>query len=71
LADITRKIFELAKLNNTVTDVTTEKYYKDKQGIAPRPLNSTLKLDKITGTGFTSVDWQDDLKSYIQKELSE
>ena len=70
-ADITRKIFELAKLNNTVTDVTTEKYYKDKQGIAPRPLNSTLKLDKITGTGFTSVDWQDDLKSYIQKELSE
>lgn len=68
-ADITRKIFELAKLNNTVTDTTTDEYYKNKDGIAPRPLQSTLNLAKIHATGFESRDWVDDLEQYIQKEL--
>src|SRR5690606_18525593 len=61
-ADITRKIFELAGLDNTVTDTTTTDYYAGKEGIAPRPLQSTLNLAKIQVTGFKSRDWTDDLK---------
>lgn len=67
-ADVTREIFEQAGIDQTVSDTTTQEYYKDKEGIAPRPLNSTLKLDKIQATGFKSVDWKEDLKKYIKKE---
>ncbi len=68
-AGITRKIYEFAHLGNSVTDTTTEEYYKGKENIAPRPLNSTLKLDKIQGTGFEPVNWEEDLKKYVEKEL--
>jgi dTDP-4-dehydrorhamnose 3,5-epimerase len=67
-ADITRKIFELAGYDNTVTDVTTEQYYEGKEGIAPRPLQSTLALDKIHAAGFASTAWHDALRDYITKE---
>jgi dTDP-4-dehydrorhamnose 3,5-epimerase len=69
-AAITRKIFEQAGLDNVVTDVTTENYYKGKEGIAPRPLQSTLDLTKLHASGFASRDWQEDLKAYIEKELA-
>lgn len=68
-ADITREIFRLAGYDKlSVTDVTTKEYYKDKSDIAPRPLLSTLNLDKIKSTGFQPRDWQDDLKSYISSQ---
>ncbi|MCA9301642.1 sugar nucleotide-binding protein, partial [Candidatus Saccharibacteria bacterium] len=68
--DITRTIFTILDRNDlTVTNVSTEEYYKDKSGIAPRPLNSTLGLTKIQSTGFVSRDWNDDLKEYIQSRL--
>lgn len=69
-ADITRKIYELAGLKNTVTDTTTAQYYAGKEGIAPRPLQSTLDLAKIKSVGFSTTDWQTDLKKYIEKENS-
>jgi dTDP-4-dehydrorhamnose 3,5-epimerase len=69
-ADITRKIFELAEFAQTVTDITTAEYYKDKESIAPRPLLSTLDLTRIQSSGFTSTDWEADLKNYIAKELN-
>ncbi|MDQ3123087.1 MAG: NAD(P)-dependent oxidoreductase [bacterium] len=69
-ADITRKIFDLAGYNNTVIDTTTAEYYAGKKDIAPRPLLSTLNLDKIHATGFDSKDWIEDLSRYIQKELA-
>ncbi len=68
--DITRKIFELGNFDLKVTDTTTAEYFADKEGIAPRPLQSTLSLDKIQATGFTSQDWQDALKEYLAKELA-
>jgi dTDP-4-dehydrorhamnose 3,5-epimerase len=68
-ADITRKIYELAGLPNTVTNATTVEYYAGKLGIAPRPLQSTLDLSKIKATGFTPKDWETDLSDYINKEL--
>ncbi len=68
-ADITRSIFEFAGHTNlTVTDTTTAEYFAGKEDIAPRPLRSALDLSKIHQTGFTSHTWQDDLKTYIQKE---
>jgi len=70
-ADITRIIFKEAGFKQlTVTDTTTAEYFADKEGIAPRPLQSTLDLRKIQATGFVSTDWHDDLKEYIKKELS-
>jgi dTDP-4-dehydrorhamnose 3,5-epimerase/reductase len=68
-ADITRKIFELSGHKElTVTNTTTAEYFASKENIAPRPLHSTLDLGKLTATGFTSRDWYDDLRDYIQKE---
>ena len=69
-SDITREIFELADMPCTVTDVTTEEYFKGKEDIAPRPLQSTLDLSRIQSTGFASTDWQNALKNYIEKELA-
>ena len=65
-ADITREIYKLAGLSNTVTDTSTAEYFAGKEGIAPRPLQSTLDLTKIKATGFTPNNWQDDLKRYRQ-----
>ena len=70
-AEITRQIFELAGYQNlTVTDTTTAEYFAGKEGIAPRPLQSTLDLAKIEATGFTSTNWQTDLKNYIESNQS-
>jgi len=69
-AEVTRQIFADAGFDLAVTDTTTEEYYKGKENIAPRPLNSTLKLDKIVATGFQPKEWKEDLKAYIEKELS-
>lgn len=68
-ADITRQIFADAGYNElTVTDTTTAEYFADKPEASPRPLQSTLALDKLAGTGFASNDWKTDLKSYIEQE---
>jgi dTDP-4-dehydrorhamnose 3,5-epimerase len=69
-AEITRIIFEMMNIKNTVIDITTVEYYKGKDGIAPRPLNSVLSLDKIHNTGFESKDWKQELKKYINEETS-
>jgi dTDP-4-dehydrorhamnose reductase len=70
-AGITRVIFKQAGYDLNVTDTTTKEYYEGKTGIAPRPLRSTLSLDKLEGTGFKPTDWQEDLAKYIDKEAAE
>lgn len=67
-ADITRAIFKEAGFEQNITDTTTAEYYTGKEGIAPRPLKSTLDLSKLHATGFQSTDWNIDLAKYIQKE---
>ncbi len=67
-ADITRQIFQAAGYDLAVTDTTTAEYYANKPGIAPRPLQSTLALDKIQAAGFTPPDWRTDLKRYISDQ---
>ncbi len=72
-ADITRRIFQLARRDDLiVTNTTTAKYFAGKDGIAPRPLGSNMSLNKLHSTGFSSHDWTHELKDYIlnQKEFS-
>ncbi len=66
--DIAQKVYELTDHTPLkVTGVTTSEYYADKTGVAPRPLESTLSLDKIEATGFNPRDWEDALKEYMKE----
>jgi dTDP-4-dehydrorhamnose 3,5-epimerase len=67
-ADVTRETFRLGGYDLQVTDTTTAEYFAGKEGVAPRPLNSVLNLDKLHATGFLSRDWREDLAEYINKE---
>jgi len=65
-AEIAKEIYKLSgSSDKDITPVTTEEYYKGKSEIAPRPSKSTLKLDKIEGTGFYPRDWHEALKEYL------
>ncbi|KKW01922.1 MAG: dTDP-4-dehydrorhamnose reductase [Candidatus Saccharibacteria bacterium GW2011_GWC2_48_9] len=67
-AEIASEVYSLSgKSSSDVTPVTTEEYYKDKEGIAPRPLQSTLNLAKIKATGFTPREWKQALNEYLQQ----
>ena len=67
-AAIAKEVYEISgKSANDVTPVTTAEYYAGKEGIAPRPLQSTLNLDKIRGTGFVPRDWEIALNEYLQQ----
>lgn len=47
-----------------VTPVSTEEFFAGKSA-APRPLQSALDLDRITGTGFVPRDHWDGLRAYL------
>lgn len=67
-SDIAKKVYAfVGKNEDDVTPVSTAEYYKDKDGIAPRPLQSTLNLDKIKATGFVPREWQQTLNDYLDK----
>lgn len=67
-ADIAKATYELSgKPADDVTPVTTAEYYAGKEGIAPRPLQSTLDLTKLKATGFTPRDWRIALQDYLEK----
>jgi dTDP-4-dehydrorhamnose reductase len=68
-ADITREIFKLSDHDDLkVSNTTTAEYYAGKDGIAPRPLKSTLSLAKIESTGFKSTDWRSELTDYVKND---
>lgn len=67
-ADVSRAVFEILGRNDlTVTDTTTAEYFSAKEGVAPRPLQSTLSLDKIKATGLELSDWREELAKYIKE----
>lgn len=71
-AEIASLVYEQTGHNpDDVTGVTTEQYYSGKDGIAPRPLRSTLSLDKIKATGFTPRNWREVLSEYLSKHTVE
>lgn len=64
-ADIAEDIFRHTGTINAVSGISTHDYYIGKQGIALRPLQSTLSLDKIESTGFKPANWQQALEQYV------
>ena len=65
-AAIAKEVYILSgKSTDDVTPVSTEEYYAGKEGIAPRPLQSTLDLGKIKATGFTPRNWKEALRDYL------
>ncbi len=70
-AEIAKKTYELTGYNpDDVTGVTTEKYYEDKESIAPRPLQSTLNIAKIQAAGFAPREWDKALREYLEQPQS-
>lgn len=68
-ADIARLVYEHSgKSADDITPVTTAEYYAGKEGIAPRPLQSTLSLDKIKATGFAPREWKQALQEYLDQQ---
>lgn len=68
-ADIAKEVYELSgKSASDVTPITTTEYYEGKEGIAPRPLQSTLSLGKIKATGFAPRNWQQALREYLDNQ---
>lgn len=64
-ADYARRVFELTGHDPArVSTVTTEEYAAGKD-LAPRPLHSTLCLDKLAATGFESADADTALADYV------
>lgn len=69
-ADITRIIFqEIGRKDLTVTNTTTEEYFKSKPHVSPRPLESYFDLNKIKAAGFSIPDWRTELHDYITEEM--
>jgi dTDP-4-dehydrorhamnose 3,5-epimerase len=63
-ADIAREIFVLSGRDaGDVAGITTDAYAAGK-AVSPRPIHSTLRLDKLTGTGFESEDASTALRRY-------
>ncbi len=64
-ADLAKAVFRLSGRDEAdVTPITTEQYVAGKEGISPRPANSTLDLSKLEATGFRPVDAIERLAAY-------
>ncbi len=64
-ADIAKRVFELrGRAAEDVTEVTTADYFAGKL-MSPRPVNSTLALNKLAGAGFEPVSADDRLRRYV------
>jgi dTDP-4-dehydrorhamnose 3,5-epimerase len=69
-SDVAKLVYEArGKSADDVTPVSTEEYFAGKDGIAPRPLQSTVDLSKIKSAGFAPQDWRDRLNDYLQNSL--
>lgn len=69
-ADIAAEVFELCGRDSSdVTGIATTDYFAGKPNTAPRPLNSTLDLQKIAAQGFQAPDMSQRLQEYVAAEL--
>lgn len=54
-----------------VTGISSDTYAANQESkgniLAPRPLQSTLNIAKIQGTGFAPRRWDEALQEYIKK----
>lgn len=67
-ADVTRAIFKsLDRDDLSVKDTTTAEYFASREGIAPRPLQSSFNLAKIKSVGLILNDWHEELDKYVKE----
>lgn len=65
-ADVASSVFAIkGRAATDVRRVTTEEYFSGRSGVAVRPRNSVLDLNKITRTGFDVQDWRVRLDAYL------
>lgn len=70
-ADYASRVYELTGHNpEDVTGTSTAEYYAGKEGIAPRPLQSTLDLSKLEATGFTPRSADEALEAYLEAKAN-
>ncbi|HJM04514.1 MAG TPA: bifunctional dTDP-4-dehydrorhamnose 3,5-epimerase family protein/NAD(P)-dependent oxidoreductase [Candidatus Saccharimonadaceae bacterium] len=70
-AAVAKIVYEsVGKSTDDVIGISTEKYYEGKGGIAPRPLQSTLNIDKIQRAGFAPRRWDTALREYLEQQHS-
>ena len=68
-ADIAAEVYELVGHDRTeVTGTSTAEYFAGKENIAPRPLQSTLNIDKIQKAGFSPRQWKEALREYLNSQ---
>ncbi|MCC3267945.1 bifunctional dTDP-4-dehydrorhamnose 3,5-epimerase family protein/NAD(P)-dependent oxidoreductase [Arthrobacter gengyunqii] len=66
-AEIARDVFRLCGASpESVTGVSTAEYFAGKEGVAPRPLRSTLDLGKLEAAGFVPESAAKSLESYVR-----
>lgn len=66
-ADVAREVYALAGSDLPVTDTTTEAYFADRPGAAPRPLNSVLDLGRAQAAGLPLAPWRERLAAYVRR----
>ena len=67
-SDIAKLVYEeMGESAEDIKSLTTEEYYSGKSGIAPRPLNGQLVLEKIKKTGLKPRDWRIAFNEYFTK----
>lgn len=69
--DVAKKVFELtgndpARVGAQTTDEFVAKKITEGDPVSPRPLQSTLSLDKLKATGHSPRDWRDALANYLK-----
>lgn len=51
-----------------VRPVTTAAYTAGRSGVAPRPANSVLSLDRLSAAGVAMPAWPDALAAYLKEQ---
>jgi dTDP-4-dehydrorhamnose 3,5-epimerase len=68
-ADIAAEVYELVGHDRSeVTGISTAEYFAGKDNVAPRPLQSTLNIDKIQKAGFSPRQWKEALREYLNSQ---
>ncbi|WP_091046313.1 bifunctional dTDP-4-dehydrorhamnose 3,5-epimerase family protein/NAD(P)-dependent oxidoreductase [Nocardioides sp. YR527] len=65
--DVAAEVFSLSGRDRADVGATsTEAYFAGKDGVAPRPLNSVMSLDKLAATGYEPEDHLEALRRYLK-----
>jgi dTDP-4-dehydrorhamnose 3,5-epimerase/reductase len=65
-AEVARRVFALRGRDpGDIREISSEEYAAGRDGVAPRPRNSVLSLDRLRATGFEPADGRASLRDYV------